>query len=35
MVELAFGYMREKFKMNLSMRYTVPKMKYKGDTVQF
>jgi len=35
MVELAFGYMREKFQMELSMRYTVPKMKYKGETVQF
>lgn len=35
MVELAFGYMREKFQMVLSMRYTVPKMKYKGETIQF
>ena len=35
LVELAFEYVKEKYKLHLDMKYTVPKMKYKGKTVQF
>ena len=35
MIELAFAYVKEKHKHTLNMRWSIPKMKYKGDTVQF
>ena len=35
MIELAFAYVLEKHKHTLNMRWSIPKMKYKGDTVQF
>ena len=35
MVELAFNYIHQKFGKELDLRFTVPKMKYKGDTIQF
>jgi len=35
MVELAFTYIDQKFNKQLDMRFTIPKMKYKGDTVAF
>ena len=35
MVELAFNYIHQKFMKELDLRFTVPKMKYKGDTIQF
>ena len=35
MIELAFGYIHEKYKKNLSLKYSVPKMQYKGGEVQF
>lgn len=35
MVELAFTYITQKFQMQLDLRFTIPKMKYKGSTIQF
>ena len=35
MVELAFNYIFQKYQMELDLRYTVPKLNYKGATVQF
>jgi hypothetical protein len=35
MVELAFTYIEQKFGVRLDMRFTIPKMKYKGSTIQF
>jgi hypothetical protein len=35
MVELAFTYIDQKFNRQLDMRFSIPKMKYKGDTVQW
>jgi len=34
-VELAFNYIKQKFDRDLDYRFTIPKMKYKGDTIQF
>ena len=34
-VELAFHYIQQKFGQELDVRYTMPKLKYKGATVQF
>lgn len=34
-VELAFGYIQQKFGKELDMRFSIPKMKYKGDTIQY
>ena len=34
-IELAFNYINEKYKHQLDLRYILPKMKYKGATVQF
>lgn len=34
-VELAFGYIQQKYGLDLDLRFTIPKMKYKGATVQF
>lgn len=33
--ELAFTYIKQKFDKDLDYRFTVPKMKYKGSTVQY
>ncbi len=35
MIELAFGYIAEKYKMILDMKFSLPKMKYKGKTIQY
>jgi len=35
MVELAFSYITQKHGRNLDLRFTIPKMKYKGATVQY
>ena len=35
MVELAFNYIMSKYSIELDLRYTVPKLNYKGATVQF
>mmetsp|Transcript_18266 Transcript_18266/g.31248 ORF Transcript_18266/g.31248 Transcript_18266/m.31248 type:complete len:464 (-) Transcript_18266:43-1434(-) len=35
MVELALNYIKQKFDRDLDIKFTVPKMKYKGATVQF
>lgn len=35
MVELAFSYVEQKFGHVLDLRFTIPKMKYKGDTIQY
>jgi hypothetical protein len=35
MVELAFTYVQQKFGSFLDLRFTIPKMKYKGDTIQW
>jgi hypothetical protein len=32
---LAFGYIAEKTKRVLNPKYTIPKLKYKGATVQY
>lgn len=34
-VELAFGYIGQKYGLELDARFTIPKMKYKGATVQY
>ena len=34
-VELAFNYIKQKHNQDLDMRFTMPKMAYKGATVQF
>ena len=34
-VELAFNYVQQKYSIELDMRFSIPKMKYKGSTVQF
>lgn len=34
-VELAFNYIHQKHGIELDLRYTVPKLSYKGATVQF
>ena len=34
-VELAFNYIFQKHGIELDLRYTVPKLSYKGATVQF
>ena len=34
-VELAFGYIEQKYGLQLSLQFSIPKMKYKGATVQF
>ena len=34
-VELAFNHILQKYKHTLDLRFTIPKMKYKGTTVQF
>ena len=35
MIELAFTYIQQKFGRELDMRFTIPKMKYKGSTIQY
>lgn len=35
MVELAFTYIHQKFERELDLRFTIPKLKYKGATVQY
>ncbi|CAI2367262.1 unnamed protein product [Moneuplotes crassus] len=35
LVELAFEYIKQKYELTLDLKYTVPKLKYKGKTVQF
>jgi PIH1 N-terminal domain len=34
-VELAFSHIQQKGAHELDLRFTIPKMKYKGKTVQF
>ena len=34
-VELAFNYIHQKHGIELDLRYLVPKLNYKGATVQF
>ena len=34
-VELAFNYIKQRFDRDLDFRFTIPKMKYKGDTIQY
>ena len=34
-VELAFAYIQQKFTTQLSPRFTIPKVKYKGATIQW
>ena len=34
-VELAFNYIAQKYGIELDLRYLVPKLSYKGATVQF
>lgn len=35
LVELSFEYIKQKHDLTLSLKYTKPKIKYKGKTVQF
>ena len=35
MVELAFNYVHTKFNRVLDPRFSIPKIKYKGDTIQY
>ena len=35
MIDIAFQYVQEKFKRVLNPKYTIPKLKYKGATVQY
>ena len=35
MVELAFTYVKQKFDRDLDPRFSIPKIKYKGDTIQY
>lgn len=35
MIELAFTYVQQKFGKTLDLRFTIPKMKYKGSTIQY
>ena len=35
LVELAFEYIKTKHDLSLNLKYSVPKMKYKGKTIQF
>ena len=34
-VELAFNYIQQKYQQELDLRFTMPRMSYKGATVQF
>ena len=34
-IELAFNYIAQKFSQELDLRFTMPKLKYKGATLQF
>lgn len=34
-VELAFNYVQQKYGIELDLRFTIPKLKYKGATVQY
>ena len=34
-VELAFNYIAQKYNKQLDLRFTIPRMKYKGSTVQW
>ena len=34
-VELAFNHIYQKHQHQLDLRFTIPKMKYKGSTVQY
>jgi hypothetical protein len=34
-VELAFNYIKQKFDKDLDYRFTIPKMKYKGATIEY
>lgn len=35
MVELSFNYVKQKFNVDLDLRFSIPKMKYKGATIEF
>ena len=34
-IELAFNYIQQKFNHELSLKFTIPKMKYKGKTIEY
>lgn len=34
-IELAMNYVNQKYKIELDPRFTIPKLKYKGSTVQY
>ena len=35
MVEVCFNYIQQKFEKQLDMKFTIPKMKYKGATISY
>lgn len=35
LVELSFEYVKQKYNLILDLKYSVPKLKYKGNTVQY
>ena len=35
LVELCFGYVNQKYSIECDPRFTIPKLKYKGSTVQY
>lgn len=35
LVELAFEYVKQKYEKTLDLQYSVPRMKYKGKTIQY
>lgn len=35
MVELSFNYVKQKFDVDLDHRFSIPKMKYKGATIEY
>jgi len=35
LIELDFNYIKEKYKLVLNLKYSIPNMKYKGTTVQY
>jgi len=34
-IELAMNYVNQKYKIECDPRFTIPKLKYKGTTVQY
>jgi hypothetical protein len=35
MVDLSFNYVSQKFGRELDLKFSIPKMKYKGSTIHF